>query len=203
MAPGVSPRRDRYAAQTRAAIIRAARRQFAAGGFPSTSIDDVANTAKVSKGAVYHHFEDKQALFEAVFRESQIAVMQTVREQSSTQASPGGRVEAGIRGMFLAYDQPAARALLLQAPAALGVDRVRALDQELSLPMVQATIESFANPRPAVPALAARLLFVALCEVATAAAEGTVTSEEAIQTVLCIARGLGLPTETAGPRKAN
>jgi AcrR family transcriptional regulator len=189
------PRRERYAARTRAAIIAAARRLFLSGGFVSTSIDDVASAANVSKGAVYHHFDDKQALFEAVFRASQTAVIQTSREQSSRQASPGGKVEAGIRAMFVAYEQPAARALLLQAPTALGADRVRAVDHELSLPMLQATIEALAEPSHAAPALAARVLFVALCEAATAAAEGAATSEEAIETVLRVARGLGLPTQ--------
>ena len=120
--------------------------------------------------------ECRRAGFEAVFRESQVAVMQTVNEHAGRPASPGGRVEAGIRGMFLAYEQPAARSLLLQAPAALGADRVRALDQELSLPMLEATIRSLASPSPAAPALAARLLFVALCEATTAVAEGAVGS---------------------------
>ena len=202
MVPDVRPRRERHAAQTRTAIIGAARRLFVSGGFVSTSIDDVAKTAKVSKGAVYHHFEDKQALFEAVFRASQTAVIQASREQSSRQASPGGKVEAGIRGMFVAYEQPAARALLLQAPSALGVDRVRSVDHELSLPMLQATIEALAEPSHAAPALAARLLFVALCEAATAAAEGAVTSEAAIQTVLRVARGLGLPTQAPGTEES-
>jgi AcrR family transcriptional regulator len=202
MASDARPRRERHAAQTRTAIIDAARRLFVSGGFASTSIDDVATTAKASKGAVYHHFEDKQALFEAVFRASQAAVIQISREQSSRQGSPGGKVEAGIRGVFLAYEQPAARALLLQAPTALGVDRVRAVDHELSLPMLQATIEALAEPGHAAPALAARLLFVALCEAATAAAEGTVNSEAAIQTVLRVARGLGLPTQGPATQKS-
>jgi AcrR family transcriptional regulator len=197
VAPAARPRRERYAARTRAAIIAAARRQFVSGGFTATSIDDVATAAKVSKGAVYHHFEDKQALFEAVFRASQAAVIEASRERSSRQASPGGKVEAGIRGMFVAYEQPAARALLLLAPAALGVERVRSVDHELSLPMLQASIEALAGPSPAPPALAARILFVALCEGATAAAEGAATSGEAIETVLLVARGLGLPTEAS------
>jgi AcrR family transcriptional regulator len=202
VAPDARPRRERYAARTRAAIVAAARQLFVSGGFGSTSIDDVARAANVSKGAVYHHFADKRALFEAVFRASQAEVIQASREQSSRQASPGGKVEAGIRAMFVAYEQPAARALLLQAPAALGAERVRAVDHELSLPMLQATIESLAEPSPAAPALAARLLFVALCEGATAAAEGTVTSEEAIETVLRVARGLGLPTHAPEPQES-
>jgi AcrR family transcriptional regulator len=197
--PDVRPRRQRYAARTRAAIIGAARRLFVSSGFGSTSIDDVAMAANVSKGAVYHHFHDKQALFEAVFRESQTAVIQASRDGSSREASPGGRIEAGIRAMFVAYEQPAARSLLLQAPTALGVDRVRAIDHELSLPMLQATIEALAEPGHPAPALSARLLFVVLCEAATAAAEGTVSSEEAIETVLLVVRGFGLPTQSTEP----
>ena len=52
---------------TQAAILKAAKRLFGERGFAATTIDDVAASAHVAKGAVYHHFETKEALFEAVF----------------------------------------------------------------------------------------------------------------------------------------
>ena len=52
---------------TTAALVDAARELFARDGYDATSLDAVAARAKVTKGAVYHHFEGKRQLFEAVF----------------------------------------------------------------------------------------------------------------------------------------
>ena len=49
------------------ALVDAARELFAQDGFAATSLDAVAARANVTKGAVYHHFDGKRQLFEAVF----------------------------------------------------------------------------------------------------------------------------------------
>src|SRR5579884_2416993 len=59
-------RRDEYSEATRRALLESAGRLFAEKGFAVTSLDEVAAEARVTKGAVYHHFANKQALFEAV-----------------------------------------------------------------------------------------------------------------------------------------
>ena len=58
-------------------IIHAARRNFAKKGFSNTSMDDIAKTAKVSKGGVYHHFASKDDLFMAIFVENQDSVIKS------------------------------------------------------------------------------------------------------------------------------
>lgn len=65
----VKSRRDMYAEATRAALIQEATTLFAERGFTATSLDDVARAASVTRGAVYHHFSGKQALFSAVVEE--------------------------------------------------------------------------------------------------------------------------------------
>ena len=57
---------ERRAATTEA-ILKAGRRLFGERGFAATTIDDIADAAQVAKGAVYHHFATKEAVFEAVF----------------------------------------------------------------------------------------------------------------------------------------
>ena len=52
---------------TTGALVDAARELFARDGYDATSLDAVAARASVTKGAVYHHFEGKRQLFEAVF----------------------------------------------------------------------------------------------------------------------------------------
>ena len=53
-------------AQTRAALVAAARHLFGRDGFAATSVDEIAREARLTTGALYHHFPNKTALFEAV-----------------------------------------------------------------------------------------------------------------------------------------
>src|SRR2546428_4110490 len=62
-------RRAEHAADTRHALVLAARRTFARLGYASTSLDDVCDRARVTKGALYHHFRNKEDLFAAVLDE--------------------------------------------------------------------------------------------------------------------------------------
>ncbi len=52
--------------ETRAQILDSALRQFAISGYNAASVDDICNEAGVSKGAFYHHFPSKQAIFIAL-----------------------------------------------------------------------------------------------------------------------------------------
>ncbi|MCJ9732134.1 TetR/AcrR family transcriptional regulator, partial [Bradyrhizobium sp. PRIMUS42] len=54
-------------AATLEAILTAARRLFGTQGFAATTMDEIADGARIAKGAVYHHFRNKEAVFEAVF----------------------------------------------------------------------------------------------------------------------------------------
>ncbi|MBV8957824.1 MAG: TetR family transcriptional regulator [Actinobacteria bacterium] len=56
-------RRQEYKAATRRALVQSAVRLFSTRGFAETTLNDVATRARVTKGAVYHHFESKEALF--------------------------------------------------------------------------------------------------------------------------------------------
>ena len=59
--------RDHRAEETRHAIVTAARKLFAAKGYADTSIRDLVKAAGVTRGALYHHFKDKEELFSRVF----------------------------------------------------------------------------------------------------------------------------------------
>ena len=64
--PEVKSRRELYSEATRAALLDEATTLFAERGYAGTSLEDVASASQVTRGAVYHHFASKQALFEAV-----------------------------------------------------------------------------------------------------------------------------------------
>ena len=64
--PGTS-RRAEFSASTRRALVDVAERLFTEHGYAATSLDAIVAGADVTKGALYHHYSGKQALFEAVF----------------------------------------------------------------------------------------------------------------------------------------
>jgi len=68
-------RKEEYAEATRAALVGVARDLFGEKGFAAVSIEEIVQGARVTKGALYHHFDDKQALFQAVLEaiESELA----------------------------------------------------------------------------------------------------------------------------------
>ena len=67
--------RAEQVAQTRGALVAAGRRLFGGNGFRATSVDDLAREARVTTGALYHHFPTKTALFEAVFVQAHTDLM--------------------------------------------------------------------------------------------------------------------------------
>ena len=67
LVPRVPTRRQQYSASTRRALIDMGEQLFTEHGYAATSLDTIVAGAQVTKGALYHHFSGKQALFEAVF----------------------------------------------------------------------------------------------------------------------------------------
>src|SRR5437867_13167729 len=61
------PTQAERAGATRTKLLAVARKLFASRGYAATSLDALVRRAGVTKGAFYHHFPDKQAVFRAVF----------------------------------------------------------------------------------------------------------------------------------------
>lgn len=169
----VKGRREEYRDLTRAALLDAATEQFAAHGFTATTIDEVAASARVSKGAVYYHFDDKARLFEAVFRDRQQQLAEKIARAAAGFANPWDQLDAALAAYVdgtVADDVQ--RALLQQAPAALGAERCRAIDEQLAIPPLLATLKQLHETgelsQPPTEMLA-RVLFSALCEAAMTA----------------------------------
>jgi AcrR family transcriptional regulator len=93
----VKSRREQYSQATRAALLKAATRRFAEHGFAGTALEDVAADINATRGAVYHHFANKTALFEAVFDEMESRVV--ARAAAAADAAPDAWL-----GAFAALD---------------------------------------------------------------------------------------------------
>src|SRR3954447_4848607 len=65
---------------TRRGLITAARKLFGEHGFAGTSVDEVVKAAGVTKGALYHHFRDKDDLFHAVVEQVKVDVTAAAAE---------------------------------------------------------------------------------------------------------------------------
>ncbi|RSN60164.1 TetR family transcriptional regulator [Actinomadura sp. WAC 06369] len=169
----VKSRRAENRELTRNAVLNAAARLFADRGFTAATIDDVARAARVAKGSVYYHFTDKAHLFEAVFRDRQERLVRDVTAAAVRHPDPWPRLTAALDAYLDGTVTDAAhRSLLQQAPAALGADRCRRLDEEMGLPALQTLLDDLAAAGELVPAptpMLTRLLFSALCEAAMAA----------------------------------
>ncbi|MEX1022791.1 MAG: helix-turn-helix domain-containing protein [Dehalococcoidia bacterium] len=129
--------RNRKAEQsdrTRAALIRVARQLFAERGYASTSTEEVVQQAGVTRGALYHHFRDKQDLFEAVFIDIQEEARVGIRGASSMATEPWDRFRAGFdEYLNHSMDPTIQRITLIDAPAVLGWERWRELDYSLDM----------------------------------------------------------------------
>lgn len=68
---------------TRRQLISVARAEFAAKGYADAATESIVKTAKVTRGALYHHYKDKRELFCAVVEElgREISALMTARAQ--------------------------------------------------------------------------------------------------------------------------
>lgn len=116
---------------TRLALISAARLLFVEKGYAETATPDIVAAAGVTRGALYHHFEDKKALFRAVIEQEAAAVASDIDHGSAPAESPKMALLSGASAYFAAMAAPGrARLMLLEAPAALGVEDAAVIERE-------------------------------------------------------------------------
>lgn len=164
---------ERRAATTEA-ILKAGRRLFGERGFAATTIDDIAEAAQVAKGAVYHHFATKEAVFAAVFdvvsRDLVAEIDRAVRTEKDVLAA----MVAGTQHYFAACAKgPTCQIILRDGPAVLGWERWREIDAQHfggKFPLaLAAAMEGGLIARQPIEPLA-RLLLGAVTEAAVACA---------------------------------
>ena len=124
-------RRAQQSEQTRKALLKAAGSLFAKRGYAATSIEEVARRARLTKGALYYHFHDKLALFDAVVAKRVRFMGKTAQRLSREEvARTGGerhgwdRIAAAV-GPFLDQlsDPDTRQVVLVDGPAVLGRER--------------------------------------------------------------------------------
>ena len=109
----VKPLRARQAEATRALLIDTARDLFTEQGYGATSIDDIIRQAGVARGALYHHFPGKEALFAAVYDVVEGEVIARVVATALAESTPWEGVAAGLRAFLDACLEPAFRRIVI------------------------------------------------------------------------------------------
>jgi AcrR family transcriptional regulator len=123
--PGAT-RRAAYSASTKRALIDVAEERFTEAGYAAASLDAIVAGARVTKGALYHHFSGKQALFEAVFERVENDAAKRIQQALKGQKDPWVKALSGLRAFLAVVQEPRYRRIVIQeGPAVLGYERYR------------------------------------------------------------------------------
>ncbi len=126
---------------TRAHLVDVATQLFAAHGYDGTSIEAVLAEAGVSRGSLYHHFAGKDALFWAVLEGVAARVGKQLEAVERDAPDPVAALRAGyLAWIRLAGDPVVQQTVLIDAPAVLGWQRWRELDEQGSLGWIKAAL---------------------------------------------------------------
>lgn len=144
-----------YAESTRSELLETGRRLFLERGYTSVSAEELVRAAGLSRGALYHHFEGKQGLFEAVFTELELHAAERISAAFAAETDPWQQALAAIRAFLDVCTEPDYSEIVLrQGPPALGWDRQRELDQQLLGGLLNAGVQGLLDagliePHPA------------------------------------------------------
>ncbi len=122
---------------TREALIRVARELFAERGYAGVGTEEIVARAGVTRGALYHHFEDKRDLFRAVHEQLEAELVASIGERIAGIEDPWELISTGMRAFLDACTEPALmRISLLDAPAVLGWEEWREIDARHGLGLI-------------------------------------------------------------------
>jgi AcrR family transcriptional regulator len=182
---------------TRGHLVEVATRLFGEQGYEETSIEDVLSAAGVSRGALYHHFAGKEALFEACLQVVEGSMTRGLLELIADAPSALAALHAAAHGWFdMAGDPVISRIVLIDAPSVLGWERWR-LQGGQALGQMRAMLQAVADEGHLTPGLVnafAHVLLASLDEIAlmiaqaedraAAMAEGRVAIEELLRRLI-------------------
>lgn len=135
-------RRPGYSSSTKTALLDSARELFTQHGYAGTSLDEVVAAARVTKGALYHHFPSKLALFESVFLDVQDATSREVSEAIATSKDPWERAQIGLQKFLEVCRRPQFRRICMQeGPVALGHEHWQEAERQATFGIVQRTVD--------------------------------------------------------------
>ena len=127
---------------TRDRLIEAGRDAFGERGYDATSIAEILDAAGVAKGALYHHFDTKAALFDAVLDRVVQEIAEAAADRARRAPDPAASLKAGCGAWLeMTLDPAIQRIALLDAAAVVGWARVREIDDRHTLSGMRRNLE--------------------------------------------------------------
>jgi AcrR family transcriptional regulator len=140
--------REQHAEETREAILGAARELFTAKGYSTSSIDEIASAARVTSGALYHHFRNKREIMRAVFEMLEGELKNRVIAASAGAKSAREAMRLTLRALFKACLDDDIRSIVFeQAPRVLGWEEWRSIDAEYAMELLLALLSRLRKER--------------------------------------------------------
>jgi AcrR family transcriptional regulator len=130
---------------TRERIVRTARRLFAASGYENTSTETVLRESGVSRGALYHHFDDKKALFAAVLEAVEADIASATSRASANIHDPVEALRAAFDAFLqMARDPEVRQIVLIDAQSVVGWQKWREIDERHGFGRLKAGLKRIA-----------------------------------------------------------
>lgn len=142
MKTDIPSRRAENTEATRRAIFDAALALFTRRGYAETSTEEIVRRARVTRGALYHHYKDKQDLFRAVVEELNARMSVTVAERALARKDVWSAVVEGTEAFLDGCLDPAyQRIILLDGPSVLGWEEWREIGERHGLGIIRKMID--------------------------------------------------------------
>jgi AcrR family transcriptional regulator len=139
-------RREEYAEATYEALLESAAACFMESGFAATSLDAVAKRARVTKGAIYHHFASKRDLFMAVLDRQEEISARTVTEAATSASDPWTAMVAALDAFLETISDPVYQRLcFVEGPAALGFEDWWACGERYEIEVIRTQLDRAAQ----------------------------------------------------------
>lgn len=198
-------RRFDYSESTRKALVDSAVELFTKRGYAATSLDAIAKRARVTKGALYHHFSGKQALFEAAFDVVESEAVGRLSEVIAGAGSAWDRAVQGIEVYVRSCLHPSYQRIVVhEGPVVMGWERWREAEDHFSYGLVRATLEALIEAGEIVEVpleVTARILFGALSAGATiiaGAEDPKKAAAEVSRTIITVLEGMHVHAKDNG-----
>ncbi len=137
--------RQRFSASasTKRELVDAAEQLFTENGYSATSLDAIVAGADVTKGALYHHFSGKQAIFEAVFERVESRATTGIARSTEDHRDPWEKAQSGLRVFLAAVQEPGYRQVVISdGPSVLGQERFREREARSTYAIVDEIVRS-------------------------------------------------------------
>ncbi|MGW6536707.1 TetR/AcrR family transcriptional regulator [Streptomyces sp. NPDC055051] len=198
--------REKYAENTRRTLLDTGLSLFTERDYTTVSAEELVRTAGLTRGALYHHFDGKAGLFEAVFEELERQATEDIRAAVAPVADPRERAyRAADAFLDVCSGQPYRHIVLQQGPIALGWQRWRELDQlhlgGLVLDIVNVALDA-GHLRPHPAALVARAFYGALTELSITITEADEPEQTRTQAAELVRDLIGGVVTDGGPPPA-